>query len=259
MTTQMQYLKEIRRRKDLLLYLVSSGLRAQHRNTFLGYLWWLLDPLLNLVIYYFVVGVVFRRSGPDTILYLVIALSVWRWLQTTVTTAARSIASQSGIISQVYLPKVIFPLSAVFTQLANFGFSLIVVAAFLIAFGQIPGPQVLWLPVIMAVQLIFMTAVGLPLSYASVFVRDMDNLIGHALRIWFYASPVIWTDLPGGWGWLVDLNPMTQFLHAYRDILMKNAAPDFTGLLAVAGPSVLVILYYVNFFSRHEHRIVKAL
>src|SRR5690606_5346101 len=96
-----RYLKQMSVRRDLLLYLVTSGLRAQHRNSFLGYFWWLLDPLLGVVIYYFVVAIVFRRGGGDYVLSLVIGMIVWRFLQSAVVGGTKSIVSQAGIISQV--------------------------------------------------------------------------------------------------------------------------------------------------------------
>lgn len=256
-----EYLKQLGRRKDLLLYLVSSGLKAQHRNSLLGYFWWLLDPLLNLIIYFFVVEVVFQRGGPDYILYLVISLSVWRWFHTTVTTATRSIVAQSGIIAQVYLPKAIFPFGAVLTQLFNFSFSLVVVGLFLLAFREIPGPEVLWLPVIMLMQMLFMTAIALPLAYVAVFVRDMNNLVDHLMRLWFYASPVIWMEsaIPQHWHWLLNINPFSHFLSAYRDVLLGHSSPDMVSLLAVVAPSVLVIIFGTYYYSRHEHRLIKVL
>jgi len=256
-----QYLEEVRRRKDLLLYLVSSDLRAQHRNTFLGYLWWLLDPILNLIIYYFVVGIVFRRGGPDYILHLIVALSVWRWFQATLTTATRSIVSRASIISQVYLPKVIFPLSTALTQAVNFGFSLIVVFIFILLAGRVPGLELVWLPLVIGAQLIFTIALALPLAYISVFVRDMDNLTQHLMRLWFYASPVVWTVdfIPQAWLWVVNINPMAYFLSAYRNILLYQRAPNVVALLSIASLSLACVVCTGYFYSRNEHRMIKVL
>jgi ABC-type polysaccharide/polyol phosphate export permease len=108
------------RRRDLVAYLVIAGLKARHRNTFLGYFWWLLDPLLGALIYYFVVVVVFGRGGPDYGAYLVIGLMVWRWLGSSIASAAGAIVNQAAIVTQVYLPKVVFPVTSTLTGLVNF-------------------------------------------------------------------------------------------------------------------------------------------
>lgn len=241
--------------------MVTSGLKAQHRNTFLGYLWWLLDPLLGVAIYYFVVGVVFGRGGPEYLMNLVVGLAVWRWFQTSVSSAARSITARAGIISQVYLPKVILPASAVISELVNFGFGLCVAILFVISTWQVPGAALVWLPVVTLVLFLFILAIALPVAYVSVFVRDMDNLLGHLLRVWFYASPLIWTvdSLPDWSRWLVALNPMAHFLSSFRDILLYNQPPDVGALSVLGLGSIGVLSWAIYYYCRNEHRLIKVL
>jgi ABC-type polysaccharide/polyol phosphate export permease len=256
-----KYLHELHKRKDLLLYLVTSGLKAQYRNSFLGYSWWLLDPLLGAMIYYFVVVRIFRHGDESYGLFLLIGMIVWRWLSATVTMASRSIVAQAGIITQVYLPKIIFPLSTVLTQLVNFGFGLLVIAVFA-GFSHLkPSSAVIWLPYITLMQLCFLTAIAVAFSYVSVFVRDTEDLLGHVLPIWFLSSPVIWPEnlLTEKTQWIAELNPMACFLAAYRDVFMHQASPDGWRLLVIGVTSVLGVMCMTYYFSQHEHKIIKAL
>lgn len=140
------YIQEILRRKDLLFYLVKSGLKAEHRNSYLGYFWWLLDPLLNVLVFYFLVVIILDRGGENFGLFLVVGLVVWRWVSTSMNSASKSILRYSSIINRVYLPKSLFPISFTLTQLFNFGFGLIVIAGFLIAYGVFPDWHVIYLP-----------------------------------------------------------------------------------------------------------------
>lgn len=256
-----KYISELYKRKDLLIYLVTSGLKAQHRNSVLGYFWWLLDPLLNVVIYYFLVVVLFHSGGEGYGVYLAIGLIVWRWLGSTVGTASRSIIAQAGIITQVYLPKSIFPIGATFSQLINFLFGLLVIAIFLVFFSIIPGIELLWLPYIIVMQLIFLTAISLLLAYVCVFIRDIDTLVNHLMRVWFFGSPVIWQEdmIPEKLRWLIDMNPMTHFLASYRDILMYRLSPDFSALLLIGLLSMFGIVVMLYIYSSYEHKIIKAL
>lgn len=257
-----KYLKEIFKRKDLIIYLVTSGLKAQHRNSYLGYLWWLLDPLLGVLIYYFVVVVVFRSGKTaDYGVYLVIGMIVWQWLASTINTASRSIVSQSGIISQVYLPKTIFPIGATLTQVINFGFGLLIIAIFLLFSKIIPGAKIAWLPFIMTMQLFFMMAIALPIAYLCVFVRDMDNLVTHILRLWFFSSPVIWSQdrIPEKLRFLLDINPMYYFLAGYRNILLNNSNPDYITLSLIGAMSFIFALFIIYYYNHHEYKIIKAL
>ena len=257
------YLSEILKRKDLLLYLVQSGLKAEHRNSYLGYFWWLLDPLLNVVVYYFLIVVILQRGSEDYnyAVYLVIGLVSWRWTSTTVNTSAKAITKYSSIINQVYLPKSIFPLSFTLTQLFNFAFGLVVVALFLAIFGVMPGWQIVYLPVIILTQLVFLMAIGLFLAYVTVFVRDIDNVLNHVVRVFFYASPIIWqgSRLPEEWNWVVAINPIAILVNAYRDVLMFHSTPPLVGLFVVAASSMVVALAVLRYYSRNEHKIIKAL
>ncbi|RNA67592.1 ABC transporter permease [Alteribacter keqinensis] len=258
------YLTELIKRKDLLVYLVKSGLKAENRNSYLGYFWWLLDPLLNVLVYFFLIAIVLGRGGDDKAqyaVYLVIGLVVWRWMNTTVTTSAKSIMKYSSIINQVYLPKSIFPLSMTFTQGFNFVFGLVVVAVFLAVFGVVPGWQIIYLPFIILVQLLFLLALSLFVAYICVFIRDIDNILSHILRVFFYASPIIWMgrELPEQYALFVQLNPVATIIESYRAIIMYQSNPHFIGLLIIAVISTLVICTLVYHYSKNEHKIIKAL
>jgi len=255
------YLQEMLKRKDLLFYLVKSGLKAEHRNSYLGYFWWLLDPLLNVLVYYFLVVIILGRGGPDYPLFLVIGLVVWRLISSSINSSSRSILRYSSIINQVYLPKALFPLSFTLTQLFNFAFGLVVIAIFLLIYGVMPGWEVIYLPLIILVQVAFLLALGLVLAFITIFVRDIDNIMTYVTRIFFYASPIIWEGgrLPPEYSFFVDINPVAIIVTAYRDVLMYGNSPDFLGLSIILIASLAVGLYMLYYYSKHEHKIIKAL
>jgi ABC-type polysaccharide/polyol phosphate export permease len=256
------YLNEILVRKDLLVYLVKAGLKAEHRNTFLGYFWWLLDPLLNLLMFYFLLVIILERGGENFAVFLVIGLVAWRWTSSTINSSASAITKNTSIINQIYLPKAIFPITKSFSQLINFSFGMIIVAIFLIAFGVIPSWQIIYLPLIILIQLLFLLALSLFISYICVFIRDLENVISIFVRVMFYASPVIWD---GGrlrnteYSWIVDYNPFAYILDAYRDILMYQNIPNVPVLLSIGLCSLLAIIGLLFYYSRNEHKIIKAL
>ncbi|MGN7382092.1 ABC-2 type transporter [Chlamydia abortus] len=255
------YLSEILKRKDLIAYLVKSGLKAEHRNSFLGYFWWLLDPLLGALVYYFLIVIVLGRGGENFAVYLVIGQVAWRWTSSAVSSSTRAILQYSSIIQQVNLPKVIFPITRTLSQLINFMFGLIVVALFLVAFGIIPQANILYLPLIVIVQLLFLMTISILVSYISVFIRDIGNVTSHILRIWFYASPVIWegSRLPEAYRWIETFNPMSYILNGYRNILMYGQAPNIAVLLMIGFLCLLATAALIYYYSHNEHKIIKAL
>ena len=255
------YLRELYKRKDLLIYLVISGLKAQYRNTFLGYFWWILDPLLMGAVYYFLRVIVLNMEGENIGAFLIIGLLAWKWISSAINSSSKSISGKAGIITQVYLPKAIFPVGTTMTQLINFTFGLIVVAAFLAFYRIVPGPEVFLLPLIMGIQFMFLSAISLVLGYLSVFVRDIDNVLTHIMRFWFYSSPVIWETgrLPEEYLWVVEVNPASTLLMGYRNILMYGSLPDLGKLFGIGLASLLIIAYMVNYYNRNEHKIIKVL
>ncbi|MYL56454.1 ABC transporter permease [Virgibacillus halodenitrificans] len=255
------YIQEMLKRKDLLIYLVKSGLKAEHRNSYLGYFWWLLDPLLNVLVYYFLVVIILGRGGENYPLFLVIGLVAWRCISSTINSSAKSIMRYSSIINQVYLPKSIFPLAFILTQLFNFAFGLVVVGIFLAFFGVMPGWEIIYLPLIVFVQTVFLLAVGSFLGYITVFVRDIDNLLTYIVRIFFYASPIIWEGgrLPEEYSFAVDYNPIAIIVESYRAIFMYKTSPDLVGLLIIFLLSAVLAIYMLYYYSKNEHKIIKSL
>ncbi|WP_020006383.1 ABC transporter permease [Salinicoccus albus] len=257
-----KYLKEMLNRKDLLYYLVRSGLKAEHRNSYLGYLWWLLDPLLNVLVFYFLVVVILDRGDTENFpLFLVIGLIVWRCISSTLNSSSSSIMQYSSIISQVYLPKSLFPISFTLTQLFNFAFGFIIIAVFLAVYRVMPGWELIFLPLLIIIQTTFLLAVGMILAYVTVFVRDLENVLQYVTRVFFYASPIIWEGgrLPPEYGWAVTYNPVAVIVTSYRDILMYGNIPNFTGLAIIFVASAAAIVYMTWYYSRNEYKIIKSL
>jgi lipopolysaccharide transport system permease protein/teichoic acid transport system permease protein len=145
--------------------------------------------------------------------------------------------------------------------MVNFFFGLIVIAIFLAAYGIAPSWQVVFLPLIILVQLLLMLSISLFVAYICVFIRDIDNIMGHITRVWFYASPIIWEGgrLPPEYQWIVKLNPLAHIVGAYRDILMYRMTPDLYSLFIVGGLSLILCISAILYYSRNEHKIIKSL
>lgn len=248
-------------RKDLMIYLIIAGLKAKHRNTLLGYFWWILDPLLSMVVYYFLMVIVLDRGGPDFPVFLAIGVIVFKWFRSSVIGSSTAISVKSGIIKQIYMPKALFPIGENITQLINFFFGMFVVVVFLIIWRVPPSIHLVWFPFIVLTQLAFHIAIGLVLSYICVFIRDIEHVLSHIMRMMRYASPVIWETgrLPAEYNWIVQGNPFSQILMAYRDILMYNTMPNWTQLVSILSVSILLIVYMLYFYSKNEHKIIKVM
>lgn len=218
-------------------------------------------PLLGALVYYFLVVIVMGRGGENYGVYLVIGQVAWRWTNASINNSSRSIIQYTSIIQQVNLPKAIFPMTRVISQLINFVFGLVVVGSFLLLFSIPLHWEIVYLPFVIIVQLFFLLAISLLVAYISVFIRDIGNILGHILRIWFYASPVIWegSRLPDQYYWIEAFNPMSYILNGYRDVLMYGNTPNIKILMIIGIVSMCMISGLIYYYNRNEHKIIKAL
>ena len=227
-------IRELLSRRRLIQYMVRADIRKSGADTLLGNVWWVVDPLIQMLIYSVLVTLIFDRQVEDYGLFVFSAILPWKWFEATVKDGVSAITSQERLIKQIYFPKLVLPVAAVSAGIVNFAFGLIpLVGLTILLYGHRLSPWLLLIPVVAAVQLVFSLSVAIALSAANVFYRDVGNLARHLLRFWFYLSPTLYSPA-------VILN--SEFVTALqakgmsdRQILrhvLKNAAPT---CLAVMG------------------------
>lgn len=247
--------------RTFLKYQTLGKLKARHRGTYLGYLWWLLDPLLFLAIYYVLFSVIFKRGQKDYILFLFSALLPWRWFSTSLSEATSSVRNSGVLIKRVYFPKVILPLSSIFNHTFNFLFGLTVLGLLMIAYRVPVGVHFLFFPLIALTQITFTAALGVLLADIDVFFKDMGQLLGYILQMWFYLSPGLYPlqMVPPRMRSIFYLNPFTTFFTGYRDVCMYGRWPDIPSLLLWSAGSALVLLFGIRRMANREGHYAKVL
>ena len=182
-------LSELLGRRRLTRYLVGADIKRTHADTAFGQLWWVIDPLLQMAIYYVLVTIIFQRPTPDYALFIFAAILPWKWFSTTLNDATLSVTGRQSLIRQLQFPKLVLPSASVIAGTWSFAFGLIALAIVYLFFLDRLTPWVLLIPVIAAVQLLLTMALGILLSSLNAFFRDIQNVLRHALRLWFYLSP----------------------------------------------------------------------
>jgi ABC-type polysaccharide/polyol phosphate export permease len=263
-----QGITETLSRRRLIAYLVRADLKKKGTDTLLGNVWWVVDPLLQMLVYVVLVAVILQKSTPDYPLFIFCAILPWKWFQATVTDGTSSVVSQERLIKQIQFPKLVLPSAAVVAGVVNFAFGLIPLFALTALFySNRLSAWFLLIPVIAAVQFVFSLAVGVGLSAVNVFYRDIGNLARHVLRFWFYLSPALYgpelvnkltTEHPSI-GLFFKLNPWTTFFGAYRDLIYYGTAPDWVALGAWLLVSIGLLALAVLLFKRVEPAFAKVL
>jgi len=259
---------EITGRWRLVRYLVAADLKRTHADTALGQAWWLLDPILQMLVYYFLFAVIFQRKTEDFLLFLFAAILPWKWFSTTVNAAMNSVVGRQGLIRQVQFPKIVLPTAATVAETFSFAIGLIALAILFIPYNERLSIWVLTIPLIAAVQLVFSLAVAIVLAAANAFYRDVANVMGHLLRLLFYVSPALYAlwEVPNeDLQKLMMLNPFTILLTAYRTVTWgtetvdHGTRPDFLALGILLAVSMILVVLAVALFKRVEPAFARIL
>ena len=259
---------ELTGRWRLVRYLVGADLKRTHADTVLGQAWWLLDPILQMLVYYFLFAVILQRKTPDFLLFLFAAILPWKWFSTTVNSAMNSVVGRQGLIRQVQFPKIVRPAASAVAETFSFTFGLIALAILFVPYHERLSIWVLAIPVIAAVQFVFGLAVAITLAAANAFYRDVANVMGHLIRLLFYVSPALYAlgDVPNETlRTLMMLNPFSVFLTAYRTVtwgtetVHHGTQPDFLALGILMVVSIVLLVVAVALFKRVEPAFARIL
>jgi len=216
-----------RYRLDLIWYRAVCSLEAEAARSYLGFLWWFIDPLLYLTVFYVVFAVVLNRGGDDFVAFLLAGLVIWKWFEASVKGGANSLTVNMGLIRQVYLKKIIFPVSAVIATSIKSLLVLAIFVLFLLLFGYEISNAWLYLPLLMVVQLCLILGVAIFLSAITPFFPDLTYFVNYGLTLMFFMSGIFF-DVSGvdqQAAQFLALNPMLLLIDGYRSVLLEGNLP----------------------------------
>lgn len=264
-----QKVQELWEYRELLLNLTKRELKVKYKRSILGFLWSLLNPILMTLIFTFVFAFILRIEIPANshgktsfAAFLLAALLAWNFFSVSLSVAVNSIVGSSNLVNKIYFPREILPISMVLANTVNFLLELLVLFIFLGVLGFQFYLYLPLLPLILLIHVLFTIGVCLVVSCLNVYFRDVQHLLGIALLVWFYATPVIYPmnyvlniadRLPGiPVVSLYLLNPVTVISLAYRDILYYVKAPDPAVLIYATLVSVASLAFGFFLFGLYE-------
>ena len=256
-------LREVWLYRELLLIFAWRDLKVRYRQTFLGAAWVIGQPLIAMLIFTLLFNRVAKISGVPGVPYPVFVLSgllIWNFFSNSVARAANSLIGQSYLISKVYFPRLVVPLSGSVVELVDFSVAGLLLAAMMIWYGVIPGATIVFLPLIIVIALLLSVGVGLWLAALNVEYRDLRLLIPFVLQIAMYATPVVYPLrlLPERYRPIALANPMTGVVEGFRAALLGTPIPTLELAISAAVAVVLVVtgLFY---FRRMERQFADVL
>jgi ABC-type polysaccharide/polyol phosphate export permease len=269
-------ISDIRSRRRLVRYLVQADIRKRGADTLLGNIWWVLDPLLQMVVYVVFVTIVVPRPTPDYPLFIFAAILPWKWFTATITDSTSSIVGKDQLIKQIQFPKIVLPTAAVVAGAVSFAFGLVALGLLMYFYPARITPYLLLIPVIACVQFVFTLACGYLVAAGNVFFRDLGNVETHLMRLWWFLSPGLYSlavldelkifqEHPT-LRTIVGLNPFAILFEAYRAVIYGSATPkrppglpDFTSLAVLLVGSVVFLAFTTYVFKRLEPNFAKVI
>lgn len=256
------------RYRGLLRNLLARDLSVRYKNSFLGFFWTLLNPLLLMLAFTVVFQILLPTPIPHFGVFILVGILAWNFCVGSIMACIHSVAGNGDLVRKVYFPREMLPLSAVLASLVHFVLALSLVFVMLPLSGLPFTPLILWLPITIAFQTVFLAGVGLFLSAVNVFLRDTEAIMDVAVVAWFFLTPVFYplevlfdkTIGSVNIGWLMHvLNPMASFISTYRLVLIDGSPPDPAFLARTFGMSILILLLGYGIFKRLEPRFGEEL
>ncbi len=247
---------EIVEYRDLLFTLARRDLKVKYAQTVLGLLWAVFQPLTTLIVFTLVFSWV-ARIDTGAIPYPVFAisgLSVWTYFSIVMSQAGNSIVGAQNMLSKIYFPRLIIPLSKALVGLVDLGITLVFLAGMMLFFGVSPSSNIIWMPLFLLLTLLSGLAVGVWLSALIVRFRDLQQIVPIVLQLGMYITPVAYpaSKMPVQYQWIFFLNPMAGVVEGFRWSLLGGTPPGLISLISAVLIIVLLIsgLYYFRSVER---------
>lgn len=218
---QLQRLWEYR---ELLYFLVWRDIKVRYKQTVLGVLWIVFQPVVNMVVFSVLFGQLLKvpSSGVPYPIFAYAALLPWNYFATSLTRSSTGLVDSSHLITKVYFPRLTIPISGVLAGLVDFAVALLVLIALMVFYGVVPTPAAVLLPAFLLLALFTALGFGLWLSALNVRYRDVKYLIPFVVQTWMYVTPVIYGSelVPERFRFLLGLNPMSGVVEGFRWVLL---------------------------------------
>jgi len=251
--------RELWQFRELLYFFVWRDIKVRYKQTVIGVAWAVLQPLMTMLVFSLFFGRLARiPSGglPYPIFYFS-ALLPWTYFAGALLNATNSVVENQRVITKVYFPRLILPLSAVGPGLLDFAVGLVVFLIMMAFYRNTPGRTILFFPAFLLLAVATALGAGLWLSALNAIYRDVRYVVPFLIQFWMFASPVAYASnlVPERWRWLYGLNPMAGVIEGFRWALTGKGQPPSLMLAASAGAVIVALIGGLYFFKKMESTI----
>lgn len=248
--------RELREYRDLFYFLTARDIKVRYKQTVLGGLWAIIQPFFMMVVFTIFFGNLARMPS-DGIPYPIFnfsAMVAWTYFANSIAGAGNSVIQNSGLISKVYFPRLIVPLSPVLAGLVDFSIAFVVLIGMMLYFHIYPTIMTLLLALLVMLMMLTAAGAGMLLAALNVKYRDIKYTIPFLVQFWMFASPVVYpvSLLPEKYHLIYALNPMTGVIEGFRSVLLGTVAFPTQMVLVSALVSISIFIVGVLYFRQTE-------
>ncbi|NOZ71580.1 MAG: ABC transporter permease [Chloroflexi bacterium] len=247
--------------RELLYFLVWRDVKVRYKQTVLGVLWIVLQPVVAIIIFSGLFGRLLGvpSGGVPYPIFLYSALLPWSYFASSLNRSSTSLVGSAHLITKVYFPRLVIPISGVLSGLVDFGVAFAVLAALMAYYRIVPTPAIFFLPGFLLLAMLTALGFGLWLSALNVRYRDINHLIPYIVQMWMYVTPVIYstTLIPERFRWVLALNPMTGVVEGFRWALLGNYLQEVKppgALFPISALITIIVLATGLYFFRSTER-----
>jgi lipopolysaccharide transport system permease protein len=252
----MRHFQALKRQYEFIWYRALAEIRSDVSRGFLGFVWWVAEPIFYMAVFYVIFGLVFKQNSDNYVAFLLCGLVVWKWFDSSIRNASVSIQHSMGLINQVYLPKIVFPLVSLVNSTLRFGIVFSLLLGFLIIQGLVP--TISWLvdlPLLLLLQILLMTGIGMTFAAIVPFVPDIKFLLDNGMMLLFFLSGIFFRfeNIPDSLLPYFKLNPIAMLIASYRHILLTGHSPNWNSLIPVIVITIFFLLlggYLLHKYNR---------
>ena len=255
-------IRELIAYRDLFYFLVWRNIKVMYAQTILGFSWAILHPLIQIVIFTIIFGKVAKvpTDGIPYILFSSVAIIPWSYMSKSMVGASQSLVTGQYMLGKIYFPRLLYPLTAVLSNLVSFGISMLIILGIVIYYRIVPTWNILLFPVLVLIMMSISTGIGMWLSAMAIRFRDVKHAMGFAIRMLMYTAPIVYSasSIPENYRFIYSLNPVVAVIERYRACLLGLPVPwpyIWPGTITTA----IVLISGALYFKRMERVFVDVI
>ncbi len=248
--------RELWEYRDLFYFLVLRDIKVLYKQTVLGFLWAVIRPVFSMVVFSIIFGRLANIPSDNAPypIFTFVALIPWTYFSTAVSSSTQSLVGNANMLSKVYFPRLIIPLTPVLAGLVDFGIAFAVLGVMMACYGIVPGGAILFLPLLIALMILTASGIGMWLSALGIQYRDVRHAIGFAVQLLLYAAPVVWpvSLIPDKFRLFYGLYPLAGVIEGFRSALLKTNSMPWDLIWVGTFSAVVLFISGMGYFKKME-------